>query len=787
MKNPNLLKYTSAEGLLRRDDLYNKEAIGAQLDAFAEKYGLKNLRDRLRIGLNEVGILAFDRTNALVEILVEELGDTPEEAQRMYDELIDICVGIQESGPWGYASELADPESPEMKAWFMLAGAETMGYERERDLNDAEFVEDVKRIEAHLQAAGQDPELFFARAKEHLLKKSAEAIRFHPEDKERRVPMGEGFASFLPMALQGYEAGVVQDAEGWVFVGARGEIEDERIESVGLKKMVGPDERNSNRTVTFFVNDKGQRVIKKLHPGLLIVLSRSFDLATSIVKALNDKQDVIDVASDALGHTRVIQTTEQARKDLGMETDEMPKSFLRLSKNARAKDAPSTSMELSRPREEFYHQLLGIRAMYVYADALEQLRKRRAEQGKPVAERDMSLLSKKTWEKMEQKVEELRYVNNLISEQMDRLPDSIHTVVDMAGGAGDLGLAVTTALLSRGKDIRRTEIVDPQEGVSDFMETIIDHLPFRDDLERIMTHNTGYLQDAHITPDSIVVAKHACGTLTDDILAQWRDSESGMLVAMTCCQGKAAHEPARYGFGQQEWEKLCQESDLTNTQIPDMPGKARDRALHRLESGNRAMKKLDMARVEYLRRHGCKAELSTTDKFPKGDVIIARRLPKNFMQKLQTLQNLERTNPWLFESRMMQIDHLATGQNSHQDEFGDGWMTDDFVELTRRFISPAYEEFQPVGANEDHETLPNAGQENKNGKALQKKKMQEVFPEFKGRIDLYIARHAEHYRRLNDTSAIGHLVETIKNKVLRGEDQSADKIRQDIDAMMMEL
>lgn len=788
--NPSSQGNPEAVSPREKTDVYNKELIGKQLDVFADKHGLKNLRDRLRIGLNEVGILAFDWTNKLTEKLIQKTCDSPEESKRVYQDLVDICVGMQESGPWAYAKELANPDSPEMKAWFMLAGAETMGYERERDLNDAEFTTDVKRIEGHLQSAIKDPEDFFQASKEHLIKKAEESIRFGEDDPEHRVPIGEGFASFLPMAIKGYESGVVQDAEGWLFVGAREEIEDARIESTGLEKQVAPDERNPNRMVTYFVNDKGQKVIKKLHPGLLIVLSRSFDLATSVVKALNDKQDVIDVASNALGHIRVMQTTEKARESLGMEDDRMPKGFLRLSKDAHVSDTLSTSTELTRPREDFYTQLLNIRALYVYADALKQLKKKRAEQNKSVSESDKELLGDKTRNKMEQKVDELRYVNRLIAEQLDSLPENIHSVVDMAGGAGDLGLAVTTELLSRGKDITHTEIVDPQEGVAEFMETIIDHLPFRDTLEKIVEHNTGYLQDAHITPDSMVVAKHACGTLTDDIISQWRESESSLLVAMTCCQGKAAHEPARYGFGQKEWEKLCQESDLTNTQIPDAPGKGRDRALAKLEEGNRAMKKLDMARVEYLRRHGFKAELSTTDEFPKGDVIIARRLPKTFMKTLEGLQDLEHSELLKFDARMMQIDLLAAGRamtDEDKKEFGEGWSTDDFSELTRRFIAPAFEQFKPVEAKEDQEAKPDAGQDNKEAKDLQKKRMQEVLHEYKGRVDLYIAQRAQQAGKAIEKSAFAQLVEAIKNKVLRGDGQSAEQIRQSVDEMMSEM
>ena len=183
-----------------------KEVVGEQLDAFAEKYGIKSLQDRLRIGLNEVGILAYNETNSLVKDVVKKLGATPEESKRIYNELVALCVGIQQTGPWGYAAELAKPESPEMKAWFMLVGAETIGYERERDLNDAEFSKDIERIKSQLTQAKNDPEEYFAHAQNQLLEQAAKNIRFEKDDTEKSVPIGEGFASFLPMAISGYEA-----------------------------------------------------------------------------------------------------------------------------------------------------------------------------------------------------------------------------------------------------------------------------------------------------------------------------------------------------------------------------------------------------------------------------------------------------------------------------------------------------------------------------------------------------------------------------------------------------
>lgn len=791
MKGINSLHVVPEQEARFSNDPYNKKALEKQLDAFTDRHGLKSLRDRLRNGLNEVAILAFDRTNNVVKEVVRKMAPTPEEAEKLYTNLVDTCVEMQKFGPWGFAEELANPTSPEIKGWFIVTGAETIGYDRSMDLNDIEFIENTKRIEHLLEEAVTSPEDFFQRAHEHMVKRSEAAIRFQENDTEHRVPFGEGFATFLPMAIQGYESGVVQDAEGWVFVGARGEISDDLLTSVGLQKEVAPDERDPNRMVTYFSNNKGQRVVKKVHPGLLVILSRSFDLASSIVRALNNDHDALEIAEDALGHTRVIQTTEKERQQLGINGDNFNTDFLKVSRQS-ITDALSSSTELIRPRMEFYNDLLFVRGNYVYVDALQQLQRRRTSEGTLVTDHEKKILGGKIWKKMQQKTDELRYVNDLLDAEFASIPKGITSVIDMAGGAGDLGLAVSNEFLSRGREITRVEIVDPQTGVADFMQTIIEHLPFRTQMEEVAVHTTGYLQDAHIAPDSIVVAKHACGPLTDAVIEQWRHSESPMLVAMTCCQGKAKGEPAPYGFSQEEWDRLCQESDLTNTNIPDAPGKARDRAISRLETGNQAMKKIDMARVTYLRRHGFKAELKMTDKFPKGDVIIARRLPQNFMKQLEILKKEFIENPTVFQALLKKLNNLATGRNPqgfNRDIYGDDWVADDFAELTRRLIEPASDRIKPAPVIEitplstNNETIPNEQEVKKQ----QKKITQEVFVDYKGRIDQYVIDRTKRIEKILTGQEMGAVITSIKNRLFQYEGEPATNIRQGIDTLMNDL
>ena len=109
--------------------------------------------------------------------------------------------------------------------------------------------------------------------------------------------------------------------------------------------------------------------------------------------------------------------------------------------------------------------------------------------------------------------------------------------------------------------------------------------------------------------------------------------------------------------------------------------------MEKFKKGKKAMETLDKARVKFLRRHGFAAELVTTDKFPKGDVIIARRLPNNFEAKLDELEKLEKEDPVRFDQTMLRLDKLANGGDVRgmRATFGEGWVDEDYRELTKHF------------------------------------------------------------------------------------------------------
>ncbi|OGH69921.1 MAG: hypothetical protein A3C90_02435 [Candidatus Magasanikbacteria bacterium RIFCSPHIGHO2_02_FULL_51_14] len=775
-----------------------KDRISWELEDFTTERGIKSLQDRLRIGLNEAAFLGIEETSAMIKGICKRFAASEEEANELYEAVTKMTLDIQQFGPWDYAKQMAAPETAAAKIWHMLSAATTIGYEEEMDLNDEEFAKHTRRIESNLKRAASDAN-FFEEAYRHNVELARERIRFNPEDKAKRVPIGEGLKAFIPMAIAGYEAGVCHDAEGWVYVGARGEITDNILERLGLEKEDATDDRDPSRNVTFFKNEEKHRIIKKLHPGFLVILSKNFPLAEGIVRGLNDRNDILEVAQKALGHTRVVQTTEGKRKGEEDEEKEARKTFLKLS-GLRAemdlgKKAESTDMV--RLKDVFYHQMLYIRGLYVYLDALDVLKREKRKEGREVTELDKELLSKKIWEKMKQKVDELQHVNGLLAKEIESLPPGVKSVVDMAGGAGDLGLAVTTELLANGRDVKRTEIVDPQEGTDEFMDTIIEYLPFRDKLQEIAAHNNGYLQDAHITPDSLVVAKHACGTLTDDVIDLWRASKSPALIAMTCCQDKAADHPARHGFSQKSWKRLCLESGGTSTQIPEEPGSARDKAMASLARGKKAMLQLDRARVEYLKRHGFKAELHTTDKFPKGDVIIARRLPRNFIKKLEELRMLGEKDPVQFKSIMSKINAMAQGgmKEARGKEYGGSWVDDDFAELRKRLTEePGISVLEEVAEEEKRlEAEETERKKSQEGASEEKRREKEiiasVFSDIKGgRMDMYLRNRCEEAGRPTPHGTeFAKVMGAIKSKVIELKDREPATIRTAIDELVKEM
>lgn len=572
-------------------------AIGDALDAFAREHNIPSLRDRVQRGLDPVGILALPDLRERVHALCEQYGAREEDVLAM-------TLGIQTKGPWEYAHLLKEASDPAARVWIALNAVNTMGKEREMDMTPSESLEDLERIRGLLGRAERESD-FFERARQHVLEESRK--RFRVED---GVPISEMDNGFLPMAIDGYEAGATQDKEGMLFIGARA-IDDAIFERWGLRRELRTDRGREN--VVFYVNDKGEALLKKLYPGFVIVLSRNLPLAKAIVQAtLAGSGETSVPPPEVLGHTMFAPTSAPEERE-GM--DRM--AFLRRAAATPGPETGQKSTALVRLKDKFYDDLAYTKSHVIFLDVIDALRKKRAEKGQEVTHAEVDATIEKVDRKVEQKMDELRHMLAVMEPYLRNLPQDASAVMDMAGGAGDLGLAIGTHLLASGRPLREVRIIDPfaqPMALDVFTDMIIDRLPFRDELREKVVHTNLPVQEAAITPDAVVVAKHACGTLSDDIIERWVRSESPLLVIMTCCHDKAKDEPARYDLPQEEWQRLCRISSKTN-----------DPKRERWQRGMEAMTALDEARVRYLERFGVEAKLIQTDKFPKGDVIVAWR------------------------------------------------------------------------------------------------------------------------------------------------------------------
>lgn len=571
--------------------------IRSELNDFAEQNKIPSLEDRIKRGLSPVGIIALHETRQRVEKLAAKLDAS-------FADVLKMTVGIQTSGPWEYVSKLKNATDPATKIWIMTNAVGTLGNEREMDMTSTEFLEDIKRIDRLLDEANENPDVFFEKAKEYVLEKSQERFRI-----EEGVPISEMDNGFVAMATNGYEAGIIQDADGMLFVGAK-QIDDEVFEKWGLKSETREDR---GRRVNFFVNAKGEAVVKKLYPGFVIVLSRNFELAKAIVKSVVSEDRLEELNAAVLGHKVYAPTSLQSVEEEKLEGI----SKIKIRRHVTLEDFEGESGEKTL-QESFYSQLALLKASETLKDRVALTRKNKREKkigGKWVREPELDDMAEKTKAKVAQKIDELRYMMQVLGHDLDNLPEHINKIVDMAGGAGDLGMAATVEMMARGKKISNTEIVDPVPELAKFNRLLVAQMDLPEEFKEVVHPKVESLQEANITPDSIVLAKHACGTLTDEIIEKWVSSDSPVLCLMTCCQDKAKDQPARYNLSQDEWRNLCKESAKTNNADPKKQAE-----------GMVAMNKLDNARVEYLKRHGFKAELIKTDKFPKGDMIIARRI-----------------------------------------------------------------------------------------------------------------------------------------------------------------
>ncbi len=596
------------------------DAVREELRDFSEAHGVRDMNSRWRRGMNSAAILGIERTRKVVQEMVKAMHG--EEAKVVYKSLLEMTVEIQKNGPWKYADKLREANDPAVKLWYMLEHASVSSREQatERKLTREEFLAELTAVQKALKEAVEDTATAGETVVETVRSEARKRLRV-----EDGIPITESSHGFIDMAIEGYSAGIFQDADGMLYVGAK-EIPEGLFEAWGLSQLV---ELKPSKTIETYLASNGDSLIQKIGTGFVIIRSRSFDLAKAIVRACNSEDPKsVTPPEGSLGHVTYEPTSVVKGRELAAEVqpdsgpksqddDRAKKSFLR-RKNDTLLPAQQETTAMVRAIDEFYSGLEYIRSMHVALDALSNKRLEKASKGKPFTPEDFDKEVKKVAKKQRQKVDELRYLNKVFEDYIDKLPEGVNRFIDMAGGSGDLGLALSTLMLSRGKELKETIIADPfssSAGLDYFMDTMLDYLPFKDELREKVVHTNEYVQEVDLPEDSVVVAKHSCGTLTDSIIDRWCDSKSPILMIMTCCHNKAIGESARYGMSQKEWDTLCKETGKATNQ--DNP-KVR-------EAGMAALTKLDNARIAYLKRRGFDAVLTQTDEFPMGDVIIVQR------------------------------------------------------------------------------------------------------------------------------------------------------------------
>jgi hypothetical protein len=242
--------------------------ITKELQNFGEQHGLRGLEGRINRGLDPAGMLAVGETRKLVEEIAEALGSSMEDLEKLTKEL---HVGAI----WNNADDLAAAERPDVQVWIDLAQATLGGKEVEGEVNGDEFLEDLERIKAVLKEAIEDPVAFTKNSIETNIN-NAEGD-FELED---GVPVSKLDRAFLSAAIAGHKSAVVEDANGLYFVGAN-ELDYGYLESEGLTPV---EKEDRGRMATFYQNEAGEDVVKKLYPGFAIVVNGDREIAKSLAR-----------------------------------------------------------------------------------------------------------------------------------------------------------------------------------------------------------------------------------------------------------------------------------------------------------------------------------------------------------------------------------------------------------------------------------------------------------------------------------------------------------------------
>jgi hypothetical protein len=251
--------------VLRGQESEKIDNIKKELQDYADQYGLHGLENRIQRGIDPAGMLAVHEIRSKIEQIAKAL-DAP------MNDVIQLTNELHQGAVWKNADALKAGEKPDIKMWIATAAISLKEREKEGDMSEKEFLEDLKRINLLLDEAIQNPEEFLSNSKNTLIEQSR--THFEIED---GIPISELDSGFLSMAVNGYKSGIIRDKEGLLFVGA----DELDYESLGLVKHVKEDR---GREVEFYVQNN-QDAVKKLYPGFAIVFNEDIELAKKLARS----------------------------------------------------------------------------------------------------------------------------------------------------------------------------------------------------------------------------------------------------------------------------------------------------------------------------------------------------------------------------------------------------------------------------------------------------------------------------------------------------------------------
>jgi len=243
------------------------EQIKNQLKAYGEQNGLRGLEGRIQRGLDPAGMLAVEETRNKIEKISGALGAS-------INNVVGLTNELHQGAIWDKADILAKGDDSAIKVWMIMAEATIAGKGTEGDISEDEFILDLVRISKLLDEAVSDPSGFVNMAREDLINRSKE--KFEIDD---GVPFSGDDDGFIAMAINGYKSGVVEQG-GLFYVGAN-ELNFDILKTLGLSEE---EREDRGRMATFYVNNTGESVVKKLYKGFAIVLNGDKEIAKELAK-----------------------------------------------------------------------------------------------------------------------------------------------------------------------------------------------------------------------------------------------------------------------------------------------------------------------------------------------------------------------------------------------------------------------------------------------------------------------------------------------------------------------